>query len=235
MGNGKKTNNFVRIDNSRWAIYATAGAATALVSVNSAEADIHHVDVNERFDAAPGSLMQQPFSLAGSAFINFGHYRTSAGAKGAGLFFIGLSGSGGVSAKFAGTSAGNFRYVSRLSFGANIAAQPTFAANNGNNFATLAFGSGYGNDKWLDSGTAFVGFKFNIGLGVEYGWARVTTDGSPGNAFTLVDYAWGDPGDTVTAGQTTAAVPEPGSLGLLALGGLGLMALRRSRARGNNA
>ena len=52
-------------------------------------------------------------------------------------------------------------------------------------------------------------------------------DGAPGNTFTLVDYAYGDVGDGITAGQ----VPETGSLALLALGGVGLVAWRKRRAK----
>ena len=53
--------------------------------------------------------------------------------------------------------------------------------------------------------------------------------------FKLVDYAWGDPGDQIRAGQTNSAgdqveaIPDQGSLGLLALGGAGLMVWRKGR------
>jgi hypothetical protein len=56
-------------------------------------------------------------------------------------------------------------------------------------------------------------------------------NGSPLNSFTMVDYAWADPGETILTGQ----IPEPGSLGLLALGALGLVAWRKQRARAGKA
>ena len=52
-------------------------------------------------------------------------------------------------------------------------------------------------------------------------------NGSPDNSYTMVDYAWGDVGDTILTGQ----VPEPGSLALLAVGAVGLARLARQRAK----
>jgi LPXTG-motif cell wall-anchored protein len=56
-------------------------------------------------------------------------------------------------------------------------------------------------------------------------------DGGPRNMFAVVDYAYGDPGDRVLAGQTGAntSAPELESLGGLALGAAGLLAWRRRR------
>ena len=59
--------------------------------------------------------------------------------------------------------------------------------------------------------------------------------GAPDNAFKVIDYAWADPGESINAGQTTESdqaadsVPQSGSLGLLALGAIGLSAWRRRR------
>jgi len=55
--------------------------------------------------------------------------------------------------------------------------------------------------------------------------------GDPENAFTVLDYAYADPGEPIRAGQrrSTEQIPSEGSLGGLALGAIGLVAWRKSR------
>jgi hypothetical protein len=55
--------------------------------------------------------------------------------------------------------------------------------------------------------------------------------GSPDNHYTMVDYAWGDVGDVIVTGQ----IPEPGSLALLAVGAVGLLAWQKQRPKGAKA
>ena len=81
---------------------------------------------------------------------------------------------------------------------------------------------------FLKHGFGLVGFKFNNGAGDRYGWVRVKMLGGLKNTFEVVDYAYGDPGDVVKAGQKTDhSAPELESLGGLALGAAGLLAWRR--------
>jgi hypothetical protein len=87
-----------------------------------------------------------------------------------------------------------------------------------------------GSTSRFERGVAFVAFKFNNGNGDQYGWARIKSQGPPVNKFTLVDYAYGDIGDPVRAGQksnTDSAALE--SLGGLALGATALLAWRKRR------
>lgn len=84
-------------------------------------------------------------------------------------------------------------------------------------------------------GIGFVGFKFDVGNGTQYGWIRIKTiQTGPSNKLVVEDYAWADPGEPILTGQKTesdSAAPDQGSLGLLALGAAGLAAWRKSRLR----
>ncbi len=121
--------------------------------------------------------------------------------------------------------------ASKLSFGQTINTRP-FVTGYGH-LALYPNAEGVGDTaQWLEPGTGFVGFRFNVGSGVQYGWARIDAEGQPGNVFTLIDYAFTDQGERITAGQTgITSVPDSGgSLGLLALGCAGLLAWRARRS-----
>jgi hypothetical protein len=217
-----------RINPARWTIYATAGAATAVVCAPSAEGDIHHFDVNESFDARNTSHTYQfeRFGLVPGAALYFLHAAGANGGRAA--FFIGATNSAHTATgQFVGIQSNGFTYVGKISSNLNVSTLPGFLPSNGK-LASLASGAGFPNSQWLDAGTGFIAFRFNLGAGREYGWARVRMDeGIPFHPFTLIDYAFADPGESISTGQ----VPEPGSLGLLALGGAGLLAWRQKRAK----
>ena len=96
-----------------------------------------------------------------------------------------------------------------------------------------SFGFWFSCGNFQNRGVGFVGFKFNNGAGDQYGWVRVKmlgeTFGGHRNMFGVVDYAYGDPGERVLAGQTGAntSAPTLESLGGLALGAAGLVGWRR--------
>ena len=215
----------VSFSNSRWTAYATAGAATALGCAATAEAEIHYSGpINQLFNAPPASSVQATFNLApGASFIPF-HLATTSGLEGiAAIGFRGI-----VSAAFNGIT-GGYAYVSRLGAGQNPATHPFITSAGGffPGYGTLAFRAGYGGDQWLAAGDGYVGFRFNTGAGVQYGWVHLNMNGSPLNSFSLIDFAWGDVGDSLVTGQ----IPEPGSLALLAVGAVGLLAWRKRRAQ----
>lgn len=224
---------------SRWAAYATAGAATALAVAPHAEAEIHYSGfVHHNFRHGPfiGPLEPrvhlQLFAGTGTQIGNntsfFGgiHILTPA------HYSIG---------DFIGTrlSYTGF-YVLELPAGVSLPAQPF--GNYCRHYSTCGcndcFG-GYigGSGRFRDRGTGFIGFAFSRGAGTQYGWARVKKTGAPAYRFELVDYAWGDVGDSIRTGQTSSSgdavdtVTDSGSVGLLALGAAGLVAWRKRRGQ----
>jgi hypothetical protein len=93
------------------------------------------------------------------------------------------------------------------------------------------------NGYFQESEVGYIGFDFDRGAGIQYGWARIKITGAPLYRFIVLDYAWGDPHQKIRTGQKSAkataeAAPDRGALGLLALGGAGLLAWRRRLRRG---
>ncbi|MBA3883875.1 MAG: hypothetical protein H0X73_14505 [Chthoniobacterales bacterium] len=223
------------ISKPRWTSYATASAATALGCAASAEADVTYSGlINHHFNAPAGGSSAADFQLdqPGHSFFPR-HLRSDGGVSGAANFLLPFDVVSAAVAGFTAHPLAYLQYASKLSFGQSINTRPFVSR-----YGRLALyydpieGIGY-NAQWLDPGTGFVGFRFNSGEGLRYGWARIDMDGAPGNSFTLIDYAFGDVGDRITAGQTSVSnVPDSaGSLGLLAIGCAGLLAWRARRSQ----
>jgi hypothetical protein len=232
--------NSAVIANSRWITYATAGAASALTCLPSTEAEIHYSGIVHRaFEAPPQDYVRALFPLDSGvnlSFVQFNDLPQSAGAR---LRILGAEGSAFVAKYF---YFGGL-YASKLAPNLSLSSRRFKGLCNKTTQSSqsVCYGATIGNDSSVNGqfkgrGTGIIGFSFNRGAGIQYGWARIRTTGEPKFRFILVDYAWGDPGDKVKTGQKsspreTAAVPSSGSLGLLAVGAAGLVAWRRWRGQ----
>jgi MYXO-CTERM domain-containing protein len=226
-----RRDNVVKISAPRWASYAIAGAATGLLGATSADAEIHYsgrIDVTFPPDENKSIALQ--LEERGNS-IFFAHT-----VNGGSVDFFGAKGL--QSGAFAGSYPNfEYAYVWRLKKRGRYVSRAHFT-NGGFGFGTsgtMVRGSRSSvNWRWNGKGTDFVGFRFNNGSGIQYGWARVRMDGPASRfSFTVLDYAWADPGEPIRAGQTssTGTAPDEGSLGGLALGAAGVALLRQRRKR----
>src|SRR5262249_11549039 len=181
---------------SRWAAYATAGAASTLACASSAEAEIHYSGIvnhnfaNGRFAGPLDPGLKLELTVGTGTQIG-----NNTGAFGA-IFirdqrFIG---------EFAGTLA-TYQgvYVLELEEGKSVPGQHfdvscRWSSSCGCQVCYYVASIG-GSGRFRDRRIGFIGFVFSHGGGgSQYGWARVQTSGPPNYRFRLVDYAWGDPG-----------------------------------------
>jgi hypothetical protein len=238
---GKQHRKINSIANGRWTAYATAAAATGFAATHTAEATVHYSGpINQRVAGVHGF----DFDLgSGGVRITVSHhwnYKGPSTSHDGGEAHFGIFGPG---AAFKGTyscdgadepSASNLNPREAISDG------PFFP---GNAVLAIAYGChGYsGEGQFRAVGIGIVGFKFDTGAGVQYGWARINMQPSgsdpdeagPNYYFRLVDYAYGDPGEIVIAGQkeSRSSAPALESLGGLAVGAVGLLAWRRERMK----
>jgi hypothetical protein len=154
----------LNLSNSRWLAYAAAGAATSLSGTHSAEAEIHYSGlINARFGDGIGYIhVAVPLDHSAGLRFDEGTYQV--------LFAIGGA---AVSNRFCGyENSGGSNYVSRLSQGVVIS-NCTFLSRVGS-FLILA---PYSGGPFFAEGIGFIGFRFNNGAGMQYGWARMKMPG----------------------------------------------------------
>ena len=220
------------ITNSRWLAYATAGAASAFGSAQSAEGTIHYSGlINQKIGGTTATFPLDPLGGA-LAFRHQAYYNSSNYAGGSAFF--------NVFALAGGSCRGGFVLCPYTHVASALPLSPGQAASRGPfvpdggllaGFHTNHSLCGWGERGQFRRGAGFIGFKFNNGSGDQYGWARIRSQGPPSNKFILIDYAYGDIGDRVRAGQkSNSDTPALESLGGLALGAAGLIALRKQRA-----
>jgi hypothetical protein len=226
------------IAKGRWAAYAAAGAASAFTCANSAEGTIHYSGrINQVFDQCYLDTATFQLDQPGD-FIRLRHNMVFCSTDYGGGAYFAVGGLAGAS--FAGryNTCTTFRepaLVSRLRFGQFISNRPFIPGASG--ILAIASHDRCG-DGWVGQfdgkGVGFIGFKFNNGSGDQYGWVRIQMQRGDNinQNFQLKDYAYGDVGDRIRAGQMSSneMLPDEGSLGWLALGAAGLLAWRKSRS-----
>ncbi len=215
----------VAIDASRWSAYTAAGvaAATGGMMTSEASADITVVDVNVTLeDRTQGDgyfdvFGPYGFGGGGASFI-FQQAFNETGSNEGVLVMVGLG-----NIDIAGFGAGPYWYPSNLAYGANLSANSFGmpASVRGD----MAWGAGYTSSQFLSAGKSYVGFRFDLGGGTQYGWAELDVYGAPDNRAEFIRYAYGDVDEAVQVG----VVPAPGALAGLALGAAGVSGWRRNR------
>ena len=219
----------------RWAAYAAAGAAGAVAVLGpqaSVDAEITVVEVNANLeDQNQGDgyfdiFGPYTFGASGASFV----FQQAFNETGTDVGQLTVVGAGNMT--FVGFAAGAYFYPSNLAYGVALdgLSDGAFGVGAGDR-GDMAWGAGYTSSQFLEPGTGYLGFRFDLGGGTQFGWAEVDLNGAPDNRGTFVRYAYGMVGDTVFVGeQGGMVIPEPGSLGMLALGSIGLMTWRRKRA-----
>ena len=223
--------------------YASAGTAAAAAGmVGNAGAAVTFIDYNDTVivDTAVGDANWTGFNVDfnGDAQVDVVvAYRQFSATSGTANIFP----AAGATTSVVGVISAGFNYPSRLAAGASVGPSAAFIAVNGGlqqGRGDMAWGPGYSSSRWVaptggPAATGYLGVKFKIGADDYFGWVRVSVEpnGAPSpRGVTVHDAAYESvAGVGIVAGNT--GVPEPGGVGLLALGGAGLTMLRRRRAQ----
>jgi len=206
--------------------YSLAAGTVFLGAVN-AEANIHHTDLGSGIELyTDGAALDIDFDGGGPEFrIFFGtsSNRVNVDYRSDNASWRGGNGWGTGGTLLAGAVAldvGDNVYVPGAQWGHESSHE--HSSTYGNMASNMANSDG---GSFLNTSGKYLGVKFMIGANTNYGWIQVDVSGTtfPTNAV-IKGYAYED---TPNGQIVTGAVPEAGSLALLALGAAGLAAWRK--------
>ncbi|MGH9356723.1 MAG: PEP-CTERM sorting domain-containing protein [Terriglobia bacterium] len=219
--------------NKRLTAYALAATAAAGMSLMGAAAPAMANIITDTptpaFEVAPTPTGFQVFFGGSAGLLGFSDHHAKSGS---GSLLAGSVVPLGIPGVMLSAGAGSGGNILKLAAGAPIGLSGNFQR-----YGLMEGRSSKGalSGSWTGPGAGYMGLAFvnpftSTG-NLYFGWAKISNSvSSQGAIFAKLDEIALDtiPNQTIDAGQTSAA-PEPGTLSLLALGALGLLALRKRK------
>lgn len=203
-------NAIVLDSDARLTIYAVAAAASAAMASSASATIVYSGPENISIPSTNSQAID--LDLNGLDDITLKNYVFGGGPyQGATVTFA--------PGEVVGFNSGGHAYVKNMTLGDIVGP----ASVGPNFFGSMAYGANNPNAQFNSITDGLVGFSFPSGANTDYGWVRVDVNNANGT-FVIKDWAYDDSGASIGAG-----VPEPASLGLLALGAVGLACYRGQR------